>query len=241
VNKLLLIIPFYNEQKRISIIEFRNAFEISNDIHYLLVNDGSFDSTLSILKEFENQFKNVHVLNLLKNSGKAEAIREGINSQKQTTYDYVGYLDADFSTPIFEMVKLLEFAKRNPSFEIIMGSRIKLLGNTIIRSSSRHYLGRIFATIISKFILKIPVYDTQCGAKIIRMKTASRLFEKPFITRWIFDVEILLRFKNDDAKFLKVSEFPLSQWIEKGNTKIRLKEFVNFPFQLVKIYFHYVK
>ncbi|MBC8644135.1 hypothetical protein H9W95_09105 [Flavobacterium lindanitolerans] len=123
-----------------------------------------------------------------------------------------------------------------------MGSRVKLLGNEVVRSQARHYFGRIFATIISKLILRVPVYDTQCGAKIIKGDIAKKLFDKPFLTRWIFDVEMLLRYKMSYSDSLAtVKEFPLEIWIEKGNTSIKLKEFLIFPFQILKIYFHYDK
>lgn len=122
-----------------------------------------------------------------------------------------------------------------------MATRIKLLGNNVIRSSKRHYLGRIFATIISKFILKTPVYDTQCGAKIIKSDVVFLLFEKEFKTRWLFDVEMLLRLKKSGNLENLVTEIPLATWIEKGNTKIKFKEFISFPIQLIKIYFQDVR
>jgi glycosyltransferase involved in cell wall biosynthesis len=240
--KALFIIPFYNEEKRILINEFALAFKNFNTIDFLLVNDGSFDLTQKIIENFSIPFSNVKVLNLEKNQGKAEAIRMGMLHSKNLDYDYFGYLDADLSTPIAEVIKLLEFAKTNPHLKLIMGTRIKLLGNNIIRSNKRHYLGRIFATIISNLILKTPVYDTQCGAKIIKSDIVNLTFSQKFKTRWLFDVEMLLRLKKNQISLVEsVAEFPLSTWIEKGNTKIKFIEFIHFPFQLIKIYFQDVK
>ena len=120
-----------------------------------------------------------------------------------------------------------------------MGSRIKLIGNKVDRSLLRHYLGRVFATIVSHFILKTPVYDTQCGAKIIDAKWCSLLFEKPFETKWLFDVELLLRLKNNGNNLQKcVAEIPLFEWKEIGNSKIKVSDFIKVPFQLVKLYFN---
>jgi len=137
---------------------------------------------------------------------------------------------------------LLEFSKDNPHLKIVMGTRIKLIGNNVIRSSRRHYLGRIFATITSNFILKTPIYDTQCGAKIIKADIAQFLFAKKFDTKWLFDVEMLLRLKKDQENLENcVAEVPLTTWIEKGDSKIKFKEFINFPFQLIKIYLKNVK
>lgn len=237
MNKSLFIIPFYNEEKRIPLDEFVFAFSEFSDIDFLLVNDGSTDKTKEIIQNFATFFSNVTALNLDNNQGKAQAIRSGVLHCKELNYDYFGYLDADLSTPISEIKMLLDFAKANQNLKIVMGTRIKLLGNNVIRSNKRHYLGRIFATIISKFILKTPVYDTQCGAKIIASDVAFDLFQDKFETRWLFDVEMLLRLKKKSGKLENfVAEVPISTWIEKGNTKIKFKEFINFPFQLLKIY-----
>lgn len=237
----VFIIPLYNEENRIATDEYEAAFNLSGSVDFLLVNDGSTDKTLPILEQFASRFPQVKILNLTENAGKAEAIRKGILSVRND-YEYIGYLDADFATPVSEMLVLLRFAKSHPHFDIVMGTRIKLLGNQVERSIVRHYLGRIFATVISACILKIPVYDTQCGAKIIRSGRNLSVFEKPFLTRWLFDVEMLLRFKAISGDLSKnVSEFPLSVWKEKGQTKIRFTEFISFPFQLLKIYFSYVR
>ena len=237
MNKSLFIIPFYNEEKRIPRDEFMQSFSNFKEVDFLLVNDGSSDKTQSILNDFSNKFTNVKILELTKNKGKAEAIRNGILNSQNLNYNYFGYLDADLSTPISEIIKLLEFSKRNSELKIVMGARIKLLGNNVIRSTKRHYLGRIFATIISKIILKTPVYDTQCGAKIIKSDVAFLLFEKEFQTRWLFDVEMLLRLKQYGNLESLVVEIPLATWIEKGDTKIKLKEILSFPLQLIQIYF----
>lgn len=241
MNQALLIIPFYNEENRILFDEYLQVIGASGKIDFLLVNDGSSDSTLSILEKLSDNLPNCTTYNLPQNLGKAEAIRAGIlHSQKE--YKYFGYLDADFSTPISEMIKLLDYAENNPNLNIILGSRIKLLGNQVVRSQTRHYFGRIFATIISKYILHVPIYDTQCGAKIIKTEIAKRVFKKPFLTRWIFDVEMLLRYKIIFPDFLTaIKEYPLETWIEKGNTSIKLKEFLLFPFQILKIHFYYSK
>lgn len=238
--KLLIIIPFYNESFRISMKDYDKMFKNFSEIDFLLVDDKSNDDTLLILKQFSDKYLNVFLLEKLMNSGKAESIRQGVLQFNISKYNYVGYLDADLATPILEMKKMFDFIKRNNHFSIVMGSRIKLLGNNVQRSLVRHYFGRIFATIISQIILKTPVYDTQCGAKIIDAKLALELFLEPFITKWLFDVEILLRFnKKDSDCFNKVAEIPLDTWIEKGNSKISYYDFFRFPFQILKIYMHY--
>lgn len=241
MNTAIFIIPFYNEEKRISLEDYLQLLGDAKEIDFLLVNDGSSDNTLTILNQLSARLPNCTTYDLPQNVGKGEAIRKGVSHAKEG-YDYMGYLDADFSTPVSEMIKLLHYAKTQNHLNILLGSRVKLLGNHVVRSQARHYFGRIFATVISKFVLRVPIYDTQCGAKILKTDVAKKLFEKPFLTRWIFDVEMLLRYKMTYPDFqITVKEYPLDTWIEKGNTSIKLKEFLIFPFQILKIYFHYNK
>ncbi len=239
-HRSVFIIPFFNEAQRMVSADYQQIFIQVTKVDFVLVDDGSTDKTFEMLENLALEFGHVSTIRLAANSGKAEAIRHAVLSIK-LQYDYIGYLDADLSTPVSEMLKILKFAKDHPQQKIVMGSRIKLLGNQVERSAIRHYGGRIFATLVSKLILKIPVYDTQCGAKVFR-KDIAPLFEKPFLTRWLFDVELLLRLQDQSADLEEVvREFPLMVWRDKGNTKIRLSEFLNFPLQMIKIYFAYGK
>lgn len=237
----LIIIPFYNEEARILKAEFTSAFINYTNVDFYLVDDGSSDSTPLILDAFASTFQNVLVLKLNENKGKAEAIRQAVLNLEVSKYHYIAYLDADLSTPFSELLRMLDYISSNQYISIVMGTRIKLLGNNVHRSLFRHYFGRIFATIISQFILKISVYDTQCGAKIIDATLAKELFKQPFKTKWLFDIELLLRYKNIDINFQNhVVEIPLNIWIERGTSKIKFYEFILFPFQIIKIYFKYV-
>ncbi len=236
-KKSLLIIPFYNECKRISIGDFIADFTNFPNTDFLLVDDGSSDKTAALLQNLSNGHPNVNAVVLSSNLGKAEAIRYAVQNTDLSAFDYVGYLDADLATPIEELIKMLAFAEKHPQYHFIMGSRIKKMGSTIVRYKHRHYLGRIFATIVSGFILKTPIYDTQCGAKIITKDIALQLFEKPFLTRWLFDIELLLRYKKTNPDFERqVYEFSLNTWIEKGASKITFRDLIGFPMQLLKIY-----
>lgn len=238
---MLVVIPFYNEENRISKEEFNQLFSEFKEEDFLLIDDASTDKTLEILNNFQHRFPNVSTLSLPENLGKAEAIRHGILHSK-TQKKFTAYLDADLATPMEELYKMKVFIKENPQYNFVMGSRIKRMGSQITRYVYRHYIGRIFATIISGFILKTPVYDTQCGAKIIKKELAYDLFSSPFVSKWLFDVELLLRYKQQNPDFERsIYEYPLKTWIEKGESKIRFIDFIKFPFQLIKIYFHYAK
>ena len=138
--------------------------------------------------------------------------------------EIVGFLDADMSTPPAEIDDLLTVLAR-PGVQVAIGARIGMLGYDIERSAVRHYLGRVFATAASH-ILKAPVYDTQCGAKLFRAGPAlSGALATPFLSRWAFDVEFLGRLADRYARgpplpLHAVVEVPLAVWHDVGGSKL---------------------
>ena len=104
-------------------------------------------------------------------------------------------------------------------------------------------MGRVFATIAS-ILLNLVVYDTQCGLKIFRKETAQKVFQNPFLSRWLFDIEIIERLKliyNQKDLLGIMKEIPLDDWVEKGNSKVKLSELILIPYQLVRIGYSYRK
>jgi glycosyltransferase involved in cell wall biosynthesis len=235
--KIVIIIPFYNEVKRVNYEGFIEIFTAFPQYNFLLVDDGSSDRTDEILVEFQSKFSSIEVLKLDRNVGKAEAIRSAVLSLSDA--DFISYFDADLATPFSELDALIQFSVQNPTYKMVMGARIKLIGNGVKRSLKRHYFGRIFATIVSQFVLKVAVYDTQCGAKVIDFQTAKQIFEQPFISKWLFDVELLKRLQKIHNIKEVVKEIPLEKWEEIGNSKIKISDFLRIPFQLFQIYRKY--
>ncbi len=241
MKNITLIIPCFNEEFRFPKQEFSEFFKKSEGINFLFVNDGSADNTKVIL-DLLSEDENIQVIHLNENLGKAEAIRTGVLfALKNLDSEFIGYFDADLATPL-EQLLLFQDAIGMPNRKVIYGSRIKRAGSTIDRNGFRHYSGRVIATIINIFILDIPVYDTQCGAKLISRSIAEDVFKEPFISRWLFDVEILGRLQNkynQDELFSMVYEVPLTKWQEKGKTKIRVFDMLMIPIELMKIYRKY--
>ena len=148
----------------------------------------------------------VEVVTLAANQGKAEAVRQGMLAALGRRCDILGYVDADLATPPDELVRLVHIA-RDGKHDILMGSRVQLLGRAIKRNNTRHYIGRIFATCAS-LSLGLPVYDTQCGAKLFRPTEAlAAALALPFTSRWAFDVELLGRLVHPRA--LESDESPV--------------------------------
>lgn len=239
MQKTCIVVPCYNEEKRLDFKEFLLFIQSNSNIDFLFVNDGSNDDTISVLEKMQKgNEERIIIHNLEKNSGKAEAVRLGVlKAMSYDRYDFVGFLDADLATPLSEIVYFLQ-NKRHA--KIVMGSRMKRLGVRVERRTSRHILGRIFSTLAS-IILKLPVYDTQCGAKIFD-KELHFLFEEKFITKWLFDIELIARYRNKfgviDSNY-NIIEMPVNVWIEKDGSKLKLKHMLLVPFELVNIYRKY--
>ncbi|WP_223033816.1 glycosyltransferase [Hanstruepera marina] len=232
-----IIVPCYNEENRIDSTAFKNY---STTLDFLFINDGSNDNTQQILDELADYADNFKVLHLKKNVGKAEAIRQGVLSTSKE-YNFIGYLDADLSTPLNEIERLNKIAIESQK-SIVMGSRVKLIGTKIERRLKRHLSGRIIATCIDTFLLQLGIYDTQCGAKIIQSSLANVIFKDPFKTKWLFDVELILRTKLNFGKnycLQNIMEVPLLTWTDVGASKITLIDILNLPFNFLKIYGHY--
>ena len=216
-EKIALVIPCFNEEIRLS--SFDSA-RIPSGCHLLFVNDGSSDRTGAIMAQWEHP--QISWFRLSKNSGKAEAVRRGMLHLATLpvfpTLEWVGYWDADFSTPLEELDGMLSYWELNGRTAVsLCGSRVLKLGSDIQRSWVRHVLGRLFASAVGWTFPDLKVYDSQCGAKVFRKELHSLLFEDPFISRWIFDVEILLRLRGRPAL-----EYPLRFWRDKSGSKFRL-------------------
>lgn len=243
MQKTAIVIPCFNEEKRLDTNCFADYVDSHRDISFVFVNDGSTDNTLSVLHHLQskNPFQ-IQVVDLNKNSGKAEAIRQGFLHAVKLEFENIGYWDADLATPLGIIDKFLSVLETNTA-SIIMGARVMLLGRDIERKRTRHYLGRIFATVVSMLILKLPVYDTQCGAKIFRNNNfLKRVFSQPFRVNWIFDVELIARYqmisKNENvfdmANF--IIEYPLDIWRDVGGSKLKSTDYFVALFDVTKLY-----
>lgn len=219
MNRIAIIIPCYNEEKRLNKHLILNLIA-ETDVQLFLTNDGSTDNTLQIINEIAKEFSDrIHVLNFEKNSGKAGVIYKSVNQiSKDNGYDFIGYFDADFSTPVAEVKRMLD-ELNSYKYDFIFGSRIKLLNSKIKRKIYRHYIGRIVVTIIN-FKFKLSIYDTQCGAKIFSNKLIENAFNKPFYTSWLFDVEVFIRLKQQQL-LTQGKEFPLTEWTDVEGSKLK--------------------
>src|SRR5437016_1955149 len=140
MSRLLLVIPCFNEEKRLDVEAFRAFALEGHDVAFLFVNDGSSDGTLRLLESLRDSDPNrFSVLNLERNSGKAEAVRRGILAALERGTELTGFWDADLATPLSEVKGFLEVFAARPEIEMVFGARVRLLGREISRHASRHY------------------------------------------------------------------------------------------------------
>jgi dolichyl-phosphate beta-glucosyltransferase len=244
IYSTILVVPCYNEEKRLDIDAYKRFLAHNDDFFLVFVNDGSGDRTEHVLDAFGRESERVVFISLGKNAGKAEAVRQGI-LYCFNSYDFnqIGFIDADLSTPLEEFIFFKDKLQSSPGITMILGSRIQMLGKDIQRNLVRHWFSRIMATAVGK-VLNEPVYDTQCGAKLFKKDTAGELFEKPFLTKWLFDVELLARYKymHGSSNFKKtILEIAVNNWTEKPNSKLRYADLFRMLFDLRKIRNHYFK
>lgn len=237
-----IVVPCYNEAKRLRGDAFLSYARQRELLSFLFVDDGSTDGTFEVLEALAREAPNsLQVLRLEKNSGKAEAVRRGVLAAFETSPDCIGYWDADLATPL-RYIEIFEEILRRPTAKLVLGSRVRLLGREVERAAVRHYLGRGFATIAGA-ALGLPIYDTQCGAKLFRAEPIFRAaFERPFELTWSFDVELfarLMRLGKETGALDPVTQFveyPLEEWRDAPGSKIRAAHFPRIGWEVLRLF-----
>lgn len=247
--KIQIVIPCFNEAERLDCRQFQDFVQRTRGgINFLFVDDGSTDATSQLLETLScANPETIAVFHLAHNQGKGEAVRQGFLQALRAEVDFVGFWDADLATPLDTIPAFCEMLVAKPDIDIVFGARVQLLGRSIERRALRHYLGRIFATLIS-LALDLKVYDTQCGAKLFRASPQLReVFSTPFGSRWLFDVEILARLiQMQRAGYLSpveqmVYEYPLPCWRDVSGSKLGYRDFVIAVIDLCRIYGKYLQ
>jgi glycosyltransferase involved in cell wall biosynthesis len=239
----VLVVPCYNEATRLSVDAFDRFLGSYPRVGFLLVNDGSRDDTLQVLRAIAARHRDgvVEVLDLGRNRGKAEAVRLGLLRALERSSTFVGFWDADLATPLEAIIDFRGLLFDRPTLDWVIGARVKLLGRRIDRQALRHYLGRVFATAAS-LTLGIAVYDTQCGAKLFRRNPElEAVLQESFASRWVFDVELMGRYLNawrrqgDAIPEERIMEYPLHSWHDVRGSKVVPTDFLRAFLELAGI------
>ncbi|MFL2587900.1 MAG: glycosyltransferase [Flavobacteriaceae bacterium TMED121] len=234
---LAIIIPCYNEANRLPIENYKSFFNKTHDVSIFFINDGSIDETGNLIQEICIEFsEQVNLISLEKNKGKGNAVLEGFHFVLNNhDFKKIAFLDADLSTSLEECCRLANYVEGKIS--LVFGSRILKLDNNIKRKWYRFFFGRIVATAISKS-LKLSLYDSQCGCKIFDTPLAKKIFGDPFLSKWLFDVEIFFRaIKIYGRENIKehINEVPLNEWVDTPDSRVSPWYFFRLWWDLHKI------
>jgi glycosyltransferase involved in cell wall biosynthesis len=211
---LSIIIPAFNEAKRLpeTLALVRDWVERQNfQVEVLVVDDGSTDSTVEVVREISQRFENLRIVTNTINKGKGGVVAQGMLVAKG---EYRLFMDADASTPITEIEKLLA---HTPNFEVIIGSRYLHPDSIKVKQPlKRRVISRIWNVVIQTSLLP-GIRDTQCGFKLFSAAAAQAIFSKQTVNGWLFDVETLTI-----ARHLRYSikEVPVD-WYDAKDSKLR--------------------
>lgn len=244
-----IVIPCYNESDRLDGNAFAAFAAAHPRIGFHFIDDGSTDATADLLGRLcgmdDDDGLSFH--SLPQNRGKGEAVRAGMNGAIDAGVEVAGFFDADLATPLSEIPAFLAQLDARPDLAMVFGSRVNLLGRQVRRKLFRHYVGRVFAT-AAAYTLDLPIYDTQCGAKLFRTGPfVNRLFAEPFVSRWIFDVELLARLirqRRDNTSLPRpidiIYERPIMAWHDVHGSKLRPRDAVIVWRDLYRIHRKYL-
>jgi len=221
--RCLLVIPAFHESRRLPayLRALLPGLERAHlDCEVLIVDDGSAPEEAGYIRDLAETLRAIfprvrEPLCLPRNRGKGGAVRAGWDLAEEC--DWVGFVDADGAVPVHEVIRLLTLATVRPARTAIFGSRVRMLGRRVERSTLRHLVGRFFALLVS-FAVSSRVYDSQCGLKILPTSVLRRI--EPWLreTGFCFDVEILAALETAGVAVEEVA----IDWSDVPGTKVRL-------------------
>lgn len=231
MHRAHIVIPAYKESARLPALlgEIKAYLRSSQpadgglNVHFCVVDDGSPQDELARTEQALRDSQlgtSASLLALHRNQGKGAAIRAGFERALNEGFDYQGFMDADSSVTVSELHRLLVYLStkgRELGLAGVIGSRVKMLGRSVLRSPVRHGLGRVFATFVALYF-RCGAYDTQCGLKVFEANALRRYLDAPIDARWVWDTQLLLAMLRAGEQ---VHEVPID-WRDSGRSAVSL-------------------
>ena len=228
---LSVIIPVYNESKRVpmTLIDVdRILKDMDFDYEIVVVDDGSTDNTVSVVRKFSEVIPHLRVIENNENHGKGYVVRQGMLQAKG---EIRLFMDADNSTTVDQFLSMKNYFDKGAS--IVIGSRA-LKESELQPPQPWHKqiagkMGNLFIQVVA-----LPgIWDTQCGFKAFERRAAMDIFERAESNRWAFDVEALLLAKKLGYDIERIPVY----WINDVNSHVKLSSYFQVLFDTVKIAF----
>ena len=225
---LSVIIPAYNEAKRLSLtlVDINKHLSVVDyPYEIIVVDDGSEDATAEVVKRLSHLLKNLRLIENKGNHGKGWVVRQGMLEAKG---QWRLFMDADNATSVDQFQKMIPYL---PHYQIIIGSR-GIKGAKLIPPQPfyRRWLGNI-GNLIIQFLLLPGFWDTQCGFKCFSEEAAEKIFQLTKINRWAFDVEALALGRKLGYK---IKEIPVV-WVNDPHSKVKVSSYFQTFLEVLKI------
>jgi len=214
---LLLLIPAYNEERRIEPVlrDYAEFFgrNYSGEFLIVVVLNGCTDNTLGVVRRVAAEFPSVHALEFREAIGKGGALIEGLKLAVHA--DLIGYVDADGATPPHAF---LDLVRHIGEADCVIGSR--WLPGAIIhqsQASHRQFASRVFHVIV-QFFFRLNIRDTQCGAKVMKRAVVEKIHPYLRIADMAFDINLLVSIRRAGFRILEVP----TEWTDQAGSKVVL-------------------
>jgi len=214
---LLLLIPAYNEERRIEpmLRDYAQYFgrNYSGKFQIVVVLNGCTDNTLGVVEKAAAEFPAVRALEFKEPIGKGGALIEGLKLAARA--DLIGYTDADGATPPHAF---LDLVRHMENADCVVGSR--WLPDSVIHQSqtgSRRFASRVFHSIV-QLLFHLNIHDTQCGAKVMKREVIEKIHPNLRIADMAFDINLLVAVKHAGYR---IREIP-TEWTDQAGSKVVL-------------------
>ncbi len=230
---LSIVIPAYNEEHRLpETLALVKDFVEEQDylVEVLIIDDGSTDNTADVVRHAARRFPQLRLIANQTNKGKGGVVKQGMLEAKG---EYRLFTDADSSTPITELKKLLPFASR---YDVVIGSRYLEPGSIKVRQPIKRRIISRTCNLVIQLLLLPGIKDTQCGFKLFSARAAEDIFNRQSMRGWSFDIELLVIAKQHAYK---VKEVPVDWFDAKRSTFHASRDAATFIRDLRTIYRRY--
>lgn len=221
----LITIPCFRESKRIRpfLIDLCREMALLGHVSIQVVDDGSGGDEPENLRVIVEECRAMHpfvrpLLALPRNIGKGGTVYAGWLAHQGESW--LMFADADGAVSATEVARLIQVARTADTAHhrhAWFASRVKMLGRTVHRLFHRHLFGRVYATLVSE-LLHVPVYDSQCGCKMVPREVFESIHDQLTLTGFAFDVDLMMALLHADCK---ITEVPVD-WSEIPGGKIHL-------------------